>query len=173
VKANPELKLDQARKAVRDCACFNLRRASRAVTLIYDDALAHLGLSSGQYVLLLAVRLKGETSLLQLADMVWTDRSVLSRTVRPLEERGLLKIVPGSDRRIRKVTLSPAGHRALLTAHASWQRAQMRITRLVGAPRLERLLGTIDQTLRKMQPKKKRPSGRALKFVPALRRRAA
>lgn len=153
MKLSPELKLQQARHAVRVCACFSLRRASRAVTLIYDDALAPLGLSSGQFVLLLAVRLRGETSQQQLADTVWTDHSVMSRTVRPLEERGLLKIMPGRDRRIRKVTLSPAGHRLLLSAHASWQQAQARMTRLLGAPRLGRLLSALDQSLRNIQPK--------------------
>jgi len=172
LKTTPELKLDLARHAVRVCACFNLRRASRAVAQMYDEALAPLGLSSGQYVLLLAVRLRGETSLLQLADTVWIDRSVLSRTVRPLEDRGFLKIVPGRDRRIRKVTLSPNGHRALLAAHTCWQRTQARMSRLVGGARLERLLATLDQALGKLQPKKRRRKPR-IRSLPLSRRRAA
>jgi DNA-binding MarR family transcriptional regulator len=153
VKRTSELKLGLARQAVNTCACFNLRRASRAVTMIYDTALAPLQLSSGQFTLLLSVRVKGETSLLQLADMVSTDRSVLSRTVRPLEDRGLLKIVPGRDRRIRKVTLSPTGHRLLRRAHAVWQRTQAQLSRRLGPGRLERLLGTLDQSLQNIQPR--------------------
>ena len=153
MKQTPELKLGLARQAVSACACFNLRRASRAVTMIYDAALAPLQLSSGQFTLLVSVRIKGETSLLQLADMVWTDRSVLSRTVRPLEDRGLLRIVPGRDRRIRKVTLSPAGQRLLLKAYAVWQNTQARLARRLGPGRLERLLGTLDQSRQNIQPK--------------------
>jgi DNA-binding MarR family transcriptional regulator len=169
VKQTPELKLGLARQAVSTCACFNLRRASRALTMISDAALAPLQLSSGQFTLLVSVRIKGETSLLQLADMVWTDRSVLSRTVRPLEDRGLLKIVPGRDRRIRKVTLSPAGHRLLLRAHGIWQKTQARLGRRLGAGRLERLLGTLDQSLQNIPPRfsSQRPGVRS---KPAVRR---
>ena len=140
-------------QAVRVCACFNLRRVSRAVTQVYDDALTPLGLSSGQFMLLLAVRMLGETSLLRLADTVWTDRSVLSRTVRPLEDRGLLRIIPGTDRRTRKITLTPAGQRALKDGYARWQGAQARMTELLGAKQLGQLLGTLDQSMRTIQPK--------------------
>jgi DNA-binding MarR family transcriptional regulator len=73
--------------------------------------------------------------------------------VRPLEDRGLLKIVPGRDRRIRKVTLSPAGHRLLSRAHAIWQRTQAKLAQRLGPGRLERLLDTLDQSLRNIQPR--------------------
>lgn len=153
MKRTPDLKLEQVQEAVRDCACFNLRRVSRSVTQIYDNALAPLGLSSGQFMLLLAVRLLGETSLLRLADTVSTDRSVLSRTVRPLEDRGLLTIIPGDDRRTRRITLTPAGHRALAEGYGHWQEAQRRMAELLGAKQLEQLLGTLDQSMRNIQPK--------------------
>jgi len=159
LKRTPDLKLEQVQEAVRDCACFNLRRVSRSVTQIYDNALAPLGLSSGQFMLLLAVRLLGETSLLRLADTVSTDRSVLSRTVRPLEDRGMLTIIPGADRRTRRITLTPAGHRALAEGYGHWQEAQQRMAELLGAKQLDQLLGTLDQSMRNIQPKsaRKRP----------------
>lgn len=140
-------------QAVRVCACFNLRRVSRAVTQVYDDALTPLGLSSGQFMLLLAVRLLGETSLLRLADTVWTDRSVLSRTVRPLEDRGLLTIIPGNDRRTRRISLTAAGQRALKEGYVCWQGAQARMAELLGVQQLDQLLGTLDQSMRRIQPK--------------------
>ncbi len=159
MKQTPDLKLEQVQEAVRDCACFNLRRVSRSVTQIYDNALAPLGLSSGQFMLLLAVRLLGETSLLRLADTVSTDRSVLSRTVRPLEDRGLLTIIPGDDRRTRRITLTAAGHRALAEGYGHWQEAQRRMGELLGPKQLGELLGTLDQSMRNIQPKfpRKRP----------------
>jgi DNA-binding MarR family transcriptional regulator len=152
LKRSPDLKLDQVQQAVRVCACFNLRRVSRSVTQIYDDALAPLGLSSGQFMLLLAVRLLGETSLLRLADTVWTDRSVLSRTVRPLEDRGLLTIIHGDDRRTRRISLTATGQRALVEGYACWQEAQTRMARLLGADQLDQLLGTLDQSMRNIRP---------------------
>lgn len=159
-----QLALERARQAIEVCACFNLRRVSRAVTQVYDEALAPLGLSSGQYHLLLAVRVLGETSLLQLADTVWTDRSVMSRTVRPLEDRGLIAIVSGRDRRTRRITLTAAGHRALLDGYPRWERAQERMARQLGPSQLARLLAVLDESLRQMQPKSRlRRSARSAK----------
>ncbi|HWA07847.1 MAG TPA: MarR family winged helix-turn-helix transcriptional regulator [Opitutaceae bacterium] len=153
MKRSPDLELEQVREAVRVCACFNLRRVSRAVTQVYDDALTPLGLSSGQFMLLLTVRLLGETSLLQLADAVWTDRSVLSRTVRPLEDRGLLTIITGRDRRTRRISLTPAGQRALREGYACWQEAQARMAELLGEAQLGSLLDTLDRSMQGIQPK--------------------
>ncbi len=138
------------------CACFNLRKISRSVTLIYDEALAPLGLSSGQFTLLLAVRLLGETSLLRLAATVGADRSVLSRTVRPLEDRGLLAIDSGHDRRTRRIALTAAGQQALTKGYARWQEAQARMAALLGATQLDRLIATLDQSMRGLQPRRPR-----------------
>ena len=152
-RRSPDLDPEQVRDAIRVCACFNLRRVSRAVTEVYDEAMAPLGLSSGQFMLLLAVRMLGETSLLRLADTVWTDRSVLIRTVRPLEDRGLLAIITGKDRRTRRITLTPKGQRALRDGYVRWQGAQARMGELLGAHQLEELLGTLERSSLGVQPK--------------------
>lgn len=123
------------------------------MTQVYDEAMAPLGLSSGQFMLLLAVRMLGETSLLRLADTVWTDRSVLSRTVRPLEDRGLLAIITGKDRRTRRITLTAKGQQALRDGYVRWQGAQARMSELLGASQLEELLGTLERSSLGVQPK--------------------
>jgi DNA-binding MarR family transcriptional regulator len=161
LKRSSDLQLEQVQQAVRVCACFNLRKISRSVTLIYDEALAPLGLSSGQFTLLLAVRLLGETSLLRLAATVGADRSVLSRTVRPLEDRGLLTIIPGHDRRTRRIALTATGQQALTKGYACWQEAQARMAALLGARQLDRLLDTLGQSMRDLQPRLPRARPRA------------
>jgi DNA-binding MarR family transcriptional regulator len=162
LKTAAELNLDQVRHTVQVCACFNLRRAARTVTQIYDEALAPLGLSSGQFHLLLAVRLHGEARLQQLADTVSSDRSVLSRTVRPLVARRLLSMQTGRDRRTRAIALTAEGHRALVAGQACWQHAQARVVARLGEPLLGRLLGTLEGTLKSLTaPRKRARSARA------------
>jgi len=134
------------------CACFHLRKTARVVTQIYDESLSPAGLSSGQFVLLLAVRLLGAPTLQQLAATVWVDRTALGRTVQPLARRGYVRVTRGEDRRARVVTLTPAGHRALRTGYTHWVKAQQRMLRLLGDAGLKSLLGTLDDSLRTLRP---------------------
>ncbi len=151
-----ELPIEQAQDAVRVCACFNLRRTTRVITQIYDEALAPTGLSSGQYQLLLVVRLLGGSSLQKLANAVSSDRSVMSRTVRPLVLRGYLAMETGRDRRTRAITLTPEGQRALAEGYPLWQKAQARTTSRIGAAQLEQLLAVSTAVLTALNPPRTR-----------------
>lgn len=139
-------------QVAKACACFHLRKAARVVTQIYDESLSPAGLSSGQFVLLLAVRLLDAPTLQQLAATIWVDRTALGRTVQPLARRGYVRVTRGEDRRARVVTLTPAGHRALRTGYAHWKKAQRRMLRLLGNAGLKSLLATLDDSLRALRP---------------------
>ena len=47
------------REVARTCACANLRKAARAVTQVFDEALAPSGLRITQFTLLVTSRLSG------------------------------------------------------------------------------------------------------------------
>src|SRR6476659_8600571 len=87
------------------CACFHLRRATRALTQLYDDALRPAGVRTTQFTLLNAIRIAGPATVRRLATTVVMDRTTLTRDLRPLERQGLVLIEPGEDRRERKVDL--------------------------------------------------------------------
>ena len=106
------------------CNCFSLRQATRRVTQLYDQALAPLDLRATQYSLLRQVDQRGPISLNPLAEIMVMGRATLGHNVRPLEQRGLLKLVVGGDRRSREVSITAAGRRALTKGHALWRRAQ-------------------------------------------------
>src|SRR6185369_1797370 len=72
------------------CASFNLRKASRAVTQLFDNALHPIGLRSTQLVILLASGIYESLSLSQLADIIVSDRTTLTRALKPLLRKGLL-----------------------------------------------------------------------------------
>ena len=50
-------------KSVRTCACFNLRKAARAVTQLYDEVLAPSGLRGTQFSVLAVISAAGAATM--------------------------------------------------------------------------------------------------------------
>ncbi|MFQ5698791.1 MAG: MarR family winged helix-turn-helix transcriptional regulator [Myxococcota bacterium] len=133
--------------ATRECACSSLRAATRSVTQLYDDALRPFDLKATQFSLLTAVRAQGPVTIKRLAEAGVMDRTTLTRNLRPLERRGWVRIVRGTDRRERVVHLSREGQRILEQAMPAWRLAQRRMSELLGGSRLERMLKDLAATV--------------------------
>ena len=127
------------------CACGRLRRASRALTQLYDDVMAPSGLRVTQFSLLRTLARSGTARISDLAQTLLLDRTALSRTLDPLALRGLVAIVSGRDARTREVSLTAAGGRALRAATPYWKRAQAQIEERLGAARLDALIATLGE----------------------------
>jgi DNA-binding MarR family transcriptional regulator len=121
------------------CVCFNVRKAARAVTQLYDEMLRPTGLRVTQFSLLMATSGLDSVTLKRLARAVGMDRTTLTRNLRPLEKQGLLRIETGADRRERKVTLTARGERTMAAALPLWEAVQDRVTISFGHERLRRL----------------------------------
>jgi DNA-binding MarR family transcriptional regulator len=134
----------QCEEIARVCGCYNLRRATRAVTQLFDEALAPAGLRSTQLVLLVAIGAHEEASMAQLADAMVMDRSTLTRNLQPLERSGWIRILPGADRRVRLVSLTAKGHHIILQAMPRWQRTQEEVMRQSGRNNWRQLLQRLD-----------------------------
>ena len=117
----------QLQGVARGCACRRLRGAARAVTRLYDDALRPTGLRTTQFTLLVAADLLGGPQVSQLADRLALERTSLTRELKLLEERGLVSIRPGEDRRARVVEVTSKGRNALAAAYPRWRAAQSRV----------------------------------------------
>ena len=119
----------------RACNCGALRRAGRAVTLLYDRYLAGSGLTTGQYSILAELRRHGDTppTLGALAQALVMDRAALTHTLKPLERDGLITVVPDpSDRRARRVQVTAEGERRFEAARGAWSQAQARFVQSFG-----------------------------------------
>jgi len=127
------------------CTCGHLRRASRALTQLYDDAIAPAGLRITQFSLLRTLERQSPQRISALASLLLLDRTALSRTLEPLLERGLVEITPGRDARTREVALTARGAAALRRAEPYWKRAQHDVARRVGQPRLDDLMSILGQ----------------------------
>jgi DNA-binding MarR family transcriptional regulator len=126
--------------SVTECTCFNLRKAARAVTQYYDDALRPSGLRATQFSLLSAIRIFGTVAIGALADEAVMDRTTLTRNLRLLEQEGLVTVTPGDDARVREVSLTPAAVEKLATAQRYWAKAQAHMARAMGPDSVRRLL---------------------------------
>lgn len=125
------------------CACGRLRRATRALTQLYDDLMAPSGLRVTQFSLLRMLAREGTSRMSDLAEALLLDRTALSRTLDPLVNRGLVMIVPGRDARTREVSLKRAGQAALRTATPYWQDAQARVAKRLGSAKLDALIAVL------------------------------
>jgi DNA-binding MarR family transcriptional regulator len=129
-----------------DCACFNVRKAARALTALYDRALAPTGLRATQSTLLVALARAGNIPLTRLAGILGMDRTTLTRNLEPLERDGLVAVRPGADRRVKLAGITEKGRKALAAAMPLWREAQRQIAEGTGVGRwneLRRELGRI------------------------------
>ena len=128
------------------CNCAALRQAARRVTRLYDEALTPVGIGVNQFSILSRIARIGPSSVQELAQTLVMDRSTLGHLLRPLEERGLVKLsVSPEDRRGRVVMLTAAGKALLSQAHPFWERAQKRFKATFGSEPAARLRRTLKR----------------------------
>ncbi len=138
--------LDEDRCAyiLADCACLNLRKASRAITQMYDEALKPTGLRSTQLPVLVTLVSAGQTTVNYLAEDLVMDRTSLSRLLRPLVAGGLIEMAPGRDRRTRELSITAAGSQRVAAAFPMWDRVQNIVLDRLGQRRLQDLIDDLS-----------------------------
>jgi DNA-binding MarR family transcriptional regulator len=120
--------------AVRDtCICLHVQRAARALARRFDEAMRPLGLTNGQFSLLMSLNRPDPARMWEVADVLAMDRTTLTAALKPLERRGLVTVaVDENDRRSRRLRLTPAGRRKLRAALPVWKREHALIENEVG-----------------------------------------
>jgi DNA-binding MarR family transcriptional regulator len=119
---------------VRDaCLCLHLQRAARAVARRFDAVLRPLGLTSGQFSLLMSLNRRQPPSLGDVAAVLAMDRTTVTANLKPLERRRLVEVtVDDVDRRSRRLSLTPAGRALLAAAVPTWRDTHAAIERGLG-----------------------------------------
>jgi DNA-binding MarR family transcriptional regulator len=115
------------------CLCFAVRRAARLVTQRYDAHLRPAGLRGTQFTLLVVLKNAGPQPLHRLARFLGMERTTLTRNLTSLLGRGYVSDQPGSDRRVRTISLTPAGADAVARALPHWRKAQREFAARLGA----------------------------------------
>jgi DNA-binding MarR family transcriptional regulator len=118
---------------VRDaCLCLHVQRAARALARRFDDVLRPLGLTNGQFSLLMSLNRPEPAKMGGVSALLAMDRTTLTANLKPLERRGLVTIaIEPADRRSRLLTLTPAGRELLAAAVPVWQHEHAATERLL------------------------------------------
>jgi DNA-binding MarR family transcriptional regulator len=129
------------------CACSKLRRSARVISALYDEALAPSGLSVAQFSLLRMLQKAGPSSLTAFAEATGYDRTTLNRTLKPLEQAGLVRSESGKDRRARIVAITDEAKASMRRAQPHWEIVQKKIADTLGSDeaRLFALLDRIEE----------------------------
>lgn len=134
---------------VRDrCLCLHVQRTARALARRFDQALHQLGLTHGQFSLMMSLNRPEAPGIGPVAELLAMDRTTLTAALKPLERRGLVTVeVDAQDRRVRLLRLTPQGKSLLARAAPVWEQTheEMEATLSAGEPdRLRGLLRSLE-----------------------------
>ena len=122
------------------CVCANLRKTSRLISQIYDEFLKPSGLKATQSALLMTVKSVGRATVSKLAKWTIMDRTTVTRNLKLLEKKGLVKIESGEDKREKVVTITDTGIDALLSGIPFWEEAQHHVAEIIGEDKSNRIV---------------------------------
>jgi DNA-binding MarR family transcriptional regulator len=126
---------------VRDrCLCLHAQRAARGLARRFDEALRPVGLTSGQFSLMMSLNRPTPPAMGAVAEVLAMDRTTLTAALKPLVGRGLVAVTADAgDRRVRLLALSAAGREILKRAIPVWERTHAVTEQLLEAGQPDRL----------------------------------
>jgi DNA-binding MarR family transcriptional regulator len=141
------------------CLCASLRRASRALSQLYEEALRPLGLRGSQFTILQVLSLAGEVNQGELGQMLAMDSTTLTRTLAIMSRHGWIARRPGEDRRVAMIRLSSAGKTRLQRAEPYWEKVQARVKKKLGGGRWDGLMIASNDVTRMVAEQDNQSSG--------------
>lgn len=114
------------------CACANLRKAARVATQFYDAVLRPSHMRVTQFTLLQALNRAPGISQKELAELLGSDSTTLTRTLALLRRKRWLRSERATDRRELRLHLTAGGQREYERVLPYWQSAQRRLKQALG-----------------------------------------
>lgn len=130
------------------CTCGELRKAARAITLLYDNAFKSSGLLSTQFNVLQAIHNIDSMRISDLANKLGMDRTTLTRNLSVLERQGFIKISQGKDHRARIVTTTQKGRNSVTKTISLWNEVQHKVKDQMGESSWRELMQNLGQLLK-------------------------
>ena len=126
---------------VRDsCLCLHVQRAARALARHFDNALRPLGLTNGQFSLMMSLNRPEPPTIGAVASLLAMDRTTLTAALKPLRRRRLIKITTDhDDHRARLLKLTLQGRKLLARAVPVWTSSHAAIEARLGPGEPDRL----------------------------------
>jgi DNA-binding MarR family transcriptional regulator len=133
------------------CTCFKLRKLSRTMSRLYDQHMATVGLKTTQYSVLANVK-REALPVAELAERLGTERTTLTRNLKPLIDAHWVTLEAGADSRQRIVTITASGRVKVKQAFVAWRAAQNELENLLGTGAVGTLHTQLDATLIQLSP---------------------
>lgn len=113
---------------------FQIQRSARVLARRFDAELRPLGLTNGQFILLMLLKRQEDAGMADLASLLAMDRTTLTAALKTLERRGFVKIANDpSDLRVRRIRLTRRGSALIMTSLPIWKRTSLEIeSRMLG-----------------------------------------
>lgn len=143
---------------VRDtCLCLHVQRAARALARRFDEALRPVGLTNGQFSLLMALNRPASAAMGKVARLLAMDRTTLTAALKPLERAGLVAVgADPADRRSRLLSLTGKGSEALASAVPIWRAVHAEVEAGLPEPGPDALRGALAALCRSEPPREAR-----------------
>lgn len=122
------------------CLCATIRRASRALTQLYEEALRPVGLRATQFTILQFLTEAGEVTQGVMGQMLAMDTTTLTRTLEIMVQRGWITKRHGEDRREWRIALTKSGESQFKGALPYWEKLQTRLRGELGKERWDKLM---------------------------------
>lgn len=118
---------------VRDtCLCLHVQRAARTLARRFDEALRPIGMTSGQFSLLMSLNRPEPPTISDVAELLAMDRTTLTAALKPLKRRKLVIIaVDKEDRRSRRLALTADGRALLASAVPIWKKSHAELDKML------------------------------------------
>jgi DNA-binding MarR family transcriptional regulator len=114
------------------CYCATMRQVARAVTVLYEEVLAHSGLHATQYTALQVLDSVPNLTTTEVAEAIGIDQTTATRTLALIRKSGLAIDTVGHDRRQRRWALTSKGQTQLRKLRPIWEAAQEAFEKRLG-----------------------------------------
>lgn len=139
-------------KLLEECAYFDLRRASRALSRFYDDFMRDTPIKGTQFSFLRMILVEKELTLSTLGRYMAMDRTSVTRALDPLIREKFVKIRKSDeDGRVRYVSLTKKGREAVEHAEPYWRKAQEALLDAIGSTRWQSMRSVLRETTNKVR----------------------
>lgn len=141
---------------LRECALFDIQRASRVVAGLYNAHLRDSGLTIAQFSLLRNIAALQPVGIVRLAGALAMERTSVTRLLEPLIDEALARASAGEDRRVRNIEVTATGMARIRAAGKGWRAAQRELLDTLGRTQWMAMRKALRTTVRRVKERKER-----------------
>jgi DNA-binding MarR family transcriptional regulator len=130
--------------SVENCACFNVRRAARAITQFFDTEIHRHGVRPTQTPILGALQARNGWGMAELSEWLGMERTTLLRNLRPLQRDGLVRVKGGGRGGHVELEITKKGRATLAKTLPAWRSAQDKVVAILGPERWSSIIGDLQ-----------------------------